>query len=377
MSRFLIACGGTGGHLAPGIALAEGLAARGAEATLLISHKQVDARLIGKYPQLRFERIPGAPFGLAPARLARFLVRQTAAFAHSLRLIRAWRPDVIVGFGGFTTAGIIVVAALLRRRVALHEANRVPGRAIRLLGGLADRLYLPPGVHLRGVRLARVRHVGLPVRREIVRRPREDAQRALGFDPAQKLLVILGGSQGASALNGWVRAHLPALAGGGIQVCCVTGLGKGAGETRALPAPAGRTARAVFLPFCDDVATLLSAADLALSRAGAGTLAELARCATPAILVPFPHAADNHQWANARFFEQQGGAIVVDQANLDGLEREVRDTIFNDWLLGRFRANLQRMDRVAALDLILDDLTGLAGPGRGASRPAAVPAEAA
>jgi UDP-N-acetylglucosamine--N-acetylmuramyl-(pentapeptide) pyrophosphoryl-undecaprenol N-acetylglucosamine transferase len=116
------------------------------------------------------------------------------------------------------------------------------------------------------------------------------------------------------------------------------------------------------------VATLLSAADLVVSRAGAGTIAELIRCATPAILVPFPQAADNHQWANARFFERQGGGIVIDQQYLAELDREVRDVIFNDWLLRKFRANLQRMDRANLLDLILDDLEELASPA--SARPA-------
>ena len=379
MSRFLIACGGTGGHLSPGIALAEGLNARGHETILLISHKQVDARLIGKYPQLRFERIPGAPFTLRPLGLLRFCWRQAAAFFFSVRMIRAWRPDVIVGFGGFTTAGLIVVAALFRRPVALHEANRVPGRAIRLLGGLAQRLYLPSGVRMAGVRMARVRHVGLPVRREIARLPREAAQARLGLDPSQKVLAILGGSQGASALNRWVRDRLDRLAAEGIQVCCVTGLGKGGDEVRELHAKSGQTVKAVFMPFCDDVATLLSAADLVVSRAGAGTIAELIRCATPAILVPFPQAADHHQWANARFIEQQGGAVVVDQQYLVDLDREVRDVIFNDWLLRKFRANLQRMDRTNSLDLILNDLEGLVpsvpATAAGGRQPPAPPAE--
>jgi UDP-N-acetylglucosamine--N-acetylmuramyl-(pentapeptide) pyrophosphoryl-undecaprenol N-acetylglucosamine transferase len=363
MSRFLIACGGTGGHLSPGIALAEGLTARGHEARLLISRKKVDARLIAKYPHLDFASIPGAPFTLRPVGLARFCWQQAAAFGVSARLIRTWRPDLIAGFGGFTTAGLIVVAALFRRPVALHEANRVPGRAIRVLGGLARRLYLPPGVRLEGVRLAGVRHAGLPVRREIVALPREAAQIRLGFDPAQKVLVILGGSQGASALNRWVRDRLERFAAEGIQVCCVTGLDKGGDEVRELQSQAGRPVKAVFMPFCDDVATLLSAADLVVSRAGAGTIAELIRCATPAILVPFPHAADNHQWANARFFEQQGGGIVLDQQDLGDLDREVRDVIFNDWLVRRFRGNLRRMDRANSLDLILDDLEQLAAPG--------------
>ena len=376
MSRYLIACGGTGGHLSPGIALAEELNVRGHESTLLISHKKVDARLLAKYPGLPSARIPGAPFTLRPVGLVRFFWRQAAAFWFSARIIRARQPDVIVGFGGFTTAGIIVVAALLGRTVALHEANRVPGRAIRLLGGLARRVYLPPGVHLKRVRQASVRHVGLPVRREIVARPRAAAQAQLGLDPAQKVLVILGGSQGAAALNQWTRDRLGRLAGDGIQVCCVTGLDKGGDEVRELRSNAGRVVKAVFIPFCDDVATLLSAADLVVSRAGAGTIAELMRCATPAILVPFPGAADNHQWANARSFEQQGGGLVVDQEYLGHLDNEVRDVIFNDWLLGRFRANLQRMDRANSLDLIVKDLEELAaGPRAGVAPagPAATP----
>jgi UDP-N-acetylglucosamine--N-acetylmuramyl-(pentapeptide) pyrophosphoryl-undecaprenol N-acetylglucosamine transferase len=362
MSRFLIACGGTGGHLSPGIALAEGLNARGHETMLLISRKKVDARLIGKYPQLRFERIPGAPFSLNPVGFCRFVWEQSQAFWFSARLIRTWRPDVIIGFGGFTTAGIIVVAALFRRPVALHEANRVPGRAIRLLGGLARRVYLPPGVQLSGVRGAGVRHVGLPVRREIMRLPQEVARSRLGLDPTKKVLVIFGGSQGAAPLNHWVRERQEHLAEEGIQVCCVTGLGKGGAEVHESRASSGQMVKAVFVPFCDDVATLLSAADLVVSRAGAGTIAELIRCATPAILVPFPQAADNHQWANARFFEQQGGGLVVDQRYLSGLDREVSDVIFNDWLLRKFRANLQRMDRANSLEQILDDLEKLALP---------------
>jgi len=362
MSRFLIACGGTGGHLSPGIALAEGLNARGHETTLLISHKKVDARLIEKYPQLRFERIPGAPFTLSPVGFFRFVSQQSQAFWYSTRLIRAWHPDVIIGFGGFTTSGIIVVAALFRRSVALHEANRVPGRAIRLLGGLARRLYLPPGVHLGGVRRARMRYVGLPVRREITRLPHEEARLRLGLDPAQKVLVVFGGSQGAAPLNSWARERQGRLAEEDIQVYCVTGLGKGGAEVRELRGSSGQTVKAVSVPFCDDVATLLSAADLVVSRAGAGTIAELIRCATPAILVPFPQAADNHQWANARFFEQQGGGLVVDQRYLPELDREVTDVIFNDWLLRKFRANLQRMDRANSLDLILRDLEELARP---------------
>ena len=107
------------------------------------------------------------------------------------------------------------------------------------------------------------------------------------------------------------------------------------------------------------MATLFSAADLVLARAGAGTIAELIRCATPAILVPLPSAADDHQRANASFFEKQGGGLMVEESKLEGMRAEVLDTIFNDWLLGRFHSNLQRMDRTNPLDLLLDDLENI------------------
>jgi UDP-N-acetylglucosamine--N-acetylmuramyl-(pentapeptide) pyrophosphoryl-undecaprenol N-acetylglucosamine transferase len=127
----------------------------------------------------------------------------------------------------------------------------------------------------------------------------------------------------------------------------------------------GAPVRAVFTPFSDRMAELMSAADLVVSRAGAGTLAELIRCETPAILIPYPQAADDHQRANAAYFERQGGGIVVSQSQLAQLHPEVLDVIFNDWLLRKFRGNLQRMDRANSLDLMLGDLEAIA---RGESR---------
>ena len=356
MKTFLISCGGTGGHLSPGIALAEGLAARGHKATLLISEKKVDARLIEKYPHLQFVRTPGKPLSWHPLKLLRCILSQVQGVSFCLRLVRTCRPDGIVGFGGFTSAPIVVAGRMLGVPVALHESNRVPGLAVRALGRLARRVYLPTGISISSVRPAATRHMGLPVRHEIVRTSPTAARVALGLEPNQRVLVIFGGSQGATPLNDWARRELPTLAAEGIQVYCVTGLGKGAPEIHDLRSRHGAAVKAVFIPFCDRVADLLSAADLVISRAGAGTLAELIRCETPAILVPYPHAADDHQRANAAFFERQGGGIVVAQTALAGLHAEVLDVIFNDWLLRQFRANLQRMDRANSLEWMLHDL---------------------
>jgi UDP-N-acetylglucosamine--N-acetylmuramyl-(pentapeptide) pyrophosphoryl-undecaprenol N-acetylglucosamine transferase len=358
--KFLIACGGTGGHLAPGIALAEALRARGHQPTLFISHKKVDARLCEKYPELEAVTVPGAPFGWRPDVHLRFYLRQTQGVMFSLRFLREHRPDAIVGFGGFTNASVVLAGRMLDVPVALHEANRVPGRAVRVLSRFAQRLYLPPGVRLPGRLGLLVRHTGLPVRPEVRRIPRAEARAALGVDDRQKLLVVVGGSQGASALNNWVEDNLDLLAREGVQIWCVTGLGKGEGGVRRLLARNGETVRAWFEPFTDRVGTLFSAADLVVSRAGAGTLAELVCCETPAILVPFPFAADNHQWANARYFEQQGGGLVVDEMALPLLKQEVLDVLFNDWLENKFRDNLHRMAQENATEVIVRDLEELA-----------------
>jgi UDP-N-acetylglucosamine--N-acetylmuramyl-(pentapeptide) pyrophosphoryl-undecaprenol N-acetylglucosamine transferase len=360
MSRFLISCGGTGGHLSPGISLAQGLGARGHEVRLLISRKKVDARLVEKYPQLNFERMPGTGFSWHPARMARFGASQLSALRYCVGVVRGFRPDVVVGFGGFTSAPAAMAARIHGIPIALHEANRVPGLAIRSFGRFAGRVYLPLGIRIPGVRAAATRHAGLPVRSEIVRMPVAAARLALGLDPAQKVVVVLGGSQGASSLNAWARGKFEALALEGVQLYCVAGLGKASTETVVLRSRAGVPVKAVFVPFCDQIAELLSAADLVVSRAGAGTIAELIRCEVPAVLVPYPYAASDHQRANAAFFERQGGGLVLEESALGDLHSEVLDMVFNEWLLRQFRGNLRRMDRANSLDLMLADLEEMA-----------------
>lgn len=356
MSRFLIAAGGTGGHLAPGIALAEALGERGHHCLLLISRKQVDARLGARYPELRFAAMPGAGLAANPLAFARFVGSQVRALAFCRGIFRRELPDVVVGFGGFTSAPALLIARLRGIPGALHESNRVPGRAVRLLGRVARRVYLPPGVDLPALDSVVVRAAAMPVRREIQRLPRAAARARWGFDDARPLLVVLGGSQGASALNAWASGHRAALAAAGVQLAVVTGPGKEAGLE---PRPAGEP-KAVFLPFCDQMAALLSAADLVVSRAGAGTLAELIRCRTPALLVPFPQAADNHQAANADHFARLGGGEVFPQTGLDALLPRVLQLLSAPTILADYGRRLAAADSALRWEEIIPDLEALA-----------------
>lgn len=360
MNRFLIACGGTGGHLAPGIALAESLVEAGHHCELVISEKPVDQRLVKKYPHLTFHSSPGAPFSLGPVRGSRFLWKQTKGWLFSRRLIRQTKAEVVVGFGGFGCVGMALASLTEKVPLVLHEANRVPGRMVRFFHHLPKRIYLPAGVRLGGVDFERVRNYGLPVRKEFKRMSQVKARQRLGLDPHRKTLVVLGGSQGAQALNEWLIDKLDVFGLEGIQVYCLSGMAKAGFDPDLMATRDGQEIEAKFVPFSDQMPEILNAADLVVSRAGAGTIAELIHCQTPSILVPYPYAADNHQLANGVFIERQGGAILVEQDFLQDLHKEVLDTIFNDWLIQKLKGNLDRMFRADTNELIVRDLVKLA-----------------
>jgi len=357
--KFIISCGGTGGHLAPGISLAESLMERGHNCILVISHKEVDSRLTRKYSHLDFVKAPGRAFSLHPIMLAKFIASQFSALAFALRFLRDASPDIIFGFGGFITANVGLVGYILNIPVVLHEANRKPGKAVRYLSIIAKRIYLPQGVKLKKLFPKPIRHFGYPVRKGIKKLKRERCRSIFGFNMSAPLLLVMGGSQGAVALNNWTREHFTSLAEEGIHVCCLTGLQKGNAGVLEHVNKSGNIIKAHFIPFCDDMAELLSSADLVVARAGAGSIAEFTRCQLPSILIPLPSSADNHQVENARYHERRGCALLLFQENIDKLETEVKDVISNIGLLGNMQMNLRRLDTEHSLELIVDDLESL------------------
>ncbi len=359
MSRFLIACGGTGGHLAPGIAIAEVLQKHGHHCTLLISQKQVDSALIEKYKHLNFHKTPGRAFsgGLTKWITSCWSLLSSCRFSH--KLVREEQPDMVLLFGGFLSVGLGLAARFAGIPVAVHEANCRPGKAVRLLKHLATRVYLPDGVRLKGVPPERIRYFGYPVRSDVKHCLKADAWSRMGIEVPNKLLVLIGGSQGAAALNDWVVDHFEALAKAGIAVYCVTGLGKNSAGSIQQTSSKGKGSSATFVPFSDQMGDVISAADLVVSRAGAGSIAEIIHCRAPSILIPYPFAADDHQQANALMHERHGAGMVLEQDDLDQLLSEVEGLIFNDWLLSKFKSNLDRLDRFDSGARIAKDLEAL------------------
>ena len=345
MRNIIITCGGTGGHLTPGIALAQNLEEKGYPSWLFISQKSVDSRLARKYHKLSFKTIPSAPFVKTPIGILRFILGFFISFISSYRFFGKVKADAVVGFGGFTSFGPSMAAKVRGIPIFIHEANRSAGKAVKFLAKRSTRIYLPEGMQLDGISPKVVRNMGYPLRREFRRIPKERARKQLGINLSDRLLVIIGGSQGAVSLNRWVKSNLEGLASEGISTYCLTGLQNESSGVIKLEGLGGHTVTSRFVSFTDEMNTILSAADLVISRAGAGAIAEIVRCRTPSILIPYPYAADDHQTHNAEFLERKGGAIVCPQENIENkLLNEVREVMFNEEFRTVLRRNLFALD---------------------------------
>lgn len=351
--HFLIACGGTGGHLSPGIAVAQELTARGHRCLLLISKKTVDQTLCRAYPELKFIPLPGVGFSGKFSSLPRCVWAAFKNILQSFRLLVQTKADAVIGFGGFTNIGIVLAAKFLRKPCFLHEANRIPGRAVRLLGRWATTVYVPEifqkQQHLR------MKVCGFPIRREFQKLDKIVAKRQLGFDPKKLLLVVVGGSQGARVLTRWAEEHSGDFKKHNLQLLCLTGVRNDAeSDEEARRVASDPFIR--FIPFCHQMHILYSAADLVIGRAGAGTIAELTRCETPSILIPLPTSADGHQTANARTFEQQGGCVCLEQQDLAKLREKVYELLSNKEKCSEISEHLRMLHYEDATHMMATDI---------------------
>ncbi|MDR0340148.1 MAG: glycosyltransferase [Puniceicoccales bacterium] len=348
MVRILIACGGTGGHLSPGIAIAQRLSELGHSGPMAISEKGVDGRLAADYGNLRFHPIPGSGFSPRPVLLMKFLWNGLHGFFRAWKLLKREEVDAVLAFGGFTSLWVGLAALFQRKPIYLHESNLRPGKATRLLGPFARRAFFPPPLKARRRYRRNKKFVaaGYPLRRDFVPVERVEARRALGLPESGRLLLLVGGSQGAMMLTRWMVERELELAAHGFHGICLTGPGGGELERFRRDKNGNRwTMR--YLPFSGAMALLYSAADVAVCRAGAGTLAELVAVGLPNVLVPYPFSSGNHQLANGRTMEAAGASVLLPQDRMGELLDIVR--------------RLAEPERAKAMTLALGHLRAEAG----------------
>jgi UDP-N-acetylglucosamine--N-acetylmuramyl-(pentapeptide) pyrophosphoryl-undecaprenol N-acetylglucosamine transferase len=351
--RFLFAGGGTGGHVFPGLALAR---SSGADLFWLCTTRPFDAAQLSK------ESVPFEPLPSPRWRLGGFLAPMAQALTASVRRLRAFRPDVVIGVGGYGTVPPALAAAALGIPYVLLEQNVRPGRANRLLAHGAARIYVQ-WAEARGAFPgcgAKVVVTGSPLRETLKPVPRDRALARFGLAPGRPTVAVVGGSQGAEALNRGVAAGLDGTASR-LQVIHVAG---GAGPAEAVRAAyRERGARAAVCEFVADMESLYSAADLVVSRAGAMAIAEIAAFAVPSVLVPIPRSSGDHQRENARAMARSGGAVLVEEERLASrLAPILRKLVAGDPMFDRMRRALAPLARPEAAESILRDLRGVLDP---------------
>lgn len=305
-----IACGGTGGHLFPGLAVAHELMLRGAAVMIFVSPKEVDQQAVKSARGIRVETLPA--IALTPGQLFEFVGGFKASFRKSRKLFRATPPVAVLAMGGFTGAPPILAGRMAGAKTYLHESNTIPGRANRWISLMVDQAFIGFPKAARGLYTRNCAVTGTPVRPQFEPGDAASARMALGLDPQRPVLLVMGGSQGATGVNQRVLAAIPRLMASvpRLQFLHLTGQNE-PGKVEAAYRQMG--ARAIVRPFLTEMELALSAATVAISRAGASSLAELAAMPLSTVLIPYPAAADDHQYYNARAFAEAGAARVVTQ----------------------------------------------------------------
>ena len=325
VGRVAIACGGTGGHLFPGMAVGEELLRRDCEVTLLISPKEVDQQAVKTVRDMEIQTLPA--MGLTRGGVFGFAGGFWKSYWKARSVFKANPPDAVLAMGGFTGAPPVLAGKSFGAKTFLHEANSIPGRANRWLSRVVDGgfVYFPETVARLGGCRAEV--IGMPVRSQFLEEIDPGAARmALGLDPKLPVVLVMGGSQGASGVNDLVLGALPLLAKEPLQILHLTGSRdfvkvQGAYATHKCPGQ--------VRAFLSEMDFALGAATVAVSRAGASSSAELAAMRVPAILIPLPTSADNHQLFNARALVGSGAARMLEQkvTTPEELAREILDLI--------------------------------------------------
>lgn len=359
IERVLVAGGGTGGHLFPGLSVVEELRRRSQSlrAVFVGTERGIEARVLPSLGE-QLEVVDVKPLmGRSPAQLARSVLRLPLSGAQAASVVRKHRPQLVLGLGGYAAGPVLAAAAAMRVPTALLEQNAHVGLTNRLLSKFVGRAYLTYEETLPVFGPGRGRVLGNPVRRAFVEAAQLATHDPAGAEARAHRVLVLGGSQGARRLNELVPA---ALAEAGLPALGVDVLHQAGHD--AVDAVVDRYAdvgvQAKVVPFIDDMAKAYASASIIIGRAGATTLAELCAIGRPAILVPYPYAAEDHQAKNAEALARAGAAIAIRENLLEvsGLAAHVRRLLTDHDARRAMAECARRQGRPDAAAAIVDDL---------------------
>jgi UDP-N-acetylglucosamine--N-acetylmuramyl-(pentapeptide) pyrophosphoryl-undecaprenol N-acetylglucosamine transferase len=361
--KILVAGGGTGGHFYPALAIIEGVRQhpqlKSSEIAYVGTKRGIEARVLAQ-PQHRWIRFcPIRARGLDRGHLGRFLLallEMPIGLIQTLKFIRQFKPDLIIGVGGYAAFSSLLWGIMLRVPTLIHEQNIQPGLVNKLLARWVSRVCLThqqTQKYFTQLPPEKVLLTGLPVRPSLTNIQPDYTQ--FGLQPTQPVIFVVGGSRGSEFLNKTVLEAFPQLEPKDVQLILVTGNQANRCDKNSAK---NTDARVVLVPYLEEIGRALALADLVVCRAGATTLAELAVTGKPAILVPWPGAAENHQYENARALAESGGCLVAPETDLDArkLAELINHLLNNREKLTEMKSRMSALGRTAALDQILREV---------------------
>jgi UDP-N-acetylglucosamine--N-acetylmuramyl-(pentapeptide) pyrophosphoryl-undecaprenol N-acetylglucosamine transferase len=341
--KILVATGGTGGHVYPAIALAKELRKRNCEVLFAVRSDGLAARVLDR-ENFQFAGVLSAPMAVSsPRRILEGAISNLRGLFQSMKIVKKFSPDRAVGFGAYASVPPVVAAFLLRVPIILHEQNISPGRANRFCSIFARNVAVS-FPETEKFFPAKSIVVGNPVRDDLFGLHPGQSRKALGLEEDRLTILVFGGSAGAKSINLWISRSLGDLAdlNDKIQFVHLTGH---ADETEKLKASYSRHGfGAAVMDYSHRMNDCYASASLAVCRSGASTVAELIATRTPAILVPYPHAAGGHQMKNALFLESLGSALTLTESeNLEiRLAQKIREIALSNDLSAKMRENYGR-----------------------------------
>lgn len=348
----VIACGGTGGHLFPGIAVAQILKKKGYRVTLLISRKKVDAKATEQYGDLDFRTVEAVAMPPIPSlAMFKFFFHLWKTWRSCKAILKEVEADVVVGMGGFTSLPPVVIAKRMGLRTYVHDSNALPGKSNRMTARWCDKVLLGMEEACHYFEKKKCVVTGTPVRMELEHvLPREEAYQQLGFCPKRKLVLAMGGSQGARNLN-----TLTIEAAKQCRDLCEFLVITGTSDFERVREMCEGLDNVHLMAFCSCMGAAYSAADVVISRSGASSLTELAHEGKASLLIPYPFAADDHQAHNARVFSAHKAARVCREESLtsETIIGFLKELLTDDNLLCEMESAAKRLDVSDAADRIV------------------------
>ena len=373
--RVLITGGGTGGHLYPALAVAGLMKEQDPGGKVLF---------VGTGEGLEATVVPARGFAFQPVAAAKWPRRLSAqamaflpsilrGYRQSMAVIRDWRPGAVFATGGYVSVPLVVAAARLSVPIFIHEQNAVPGLANRLLSRWANTVFLTfPDTSGKLAGRAKIIHAGLPIRQEILKVTRQDARNYFNLAPETLTVLITGGSRGARRINEVmldvyrILAETSEVSGTGrrtLQFIHLTGRAEFDGVCKQMATKGineDKIGKIVIRPYLEEMEYGLAAADIMIGRAGAATIAELTALGIPAILIPYPYAAGNHQYHNALYLAREQAAVMIPEPDLtpDRLLEQMERLLGDDCLRGTMGRAALRFGKPQAGEIITRTILG-------------------